>query len=86
MSHLSQYKDSYSLRRVRLVLSTGSGRLEAVVWIIAMVAALALVTLLVVAPSGVTSHVRGLLFVVTGALVFTLVVLRQWRHRHGKND
>jgi hypothetical protein len=62
----------------------GRGRVQTMARLAAAIVAVALFTLAIVWPSGVSSHVRGALLVVDGALSL-LVAARQMRHgRHGK--
>ncbi len=58
--------------------------IDGVVWIVAAIVAVVLFTLVVVWPSGVSAHLRGLLFVVAGALALLLAARKQARRRHSK--
>jgi hypothetical protein len=51
-------------------------------WIVAAIVAVVLFTFVVVWPSGVSSHLRGLLFVVAGTLALLLAARKQSRRRH----
>jgi fatty acid desaturase len=72
------------MRRFMKTELSGRGQVQTMARLAAAIVAVALFTLVIIWPSGVSSHVRGALLVVAGALSL-LVAARQMRHgRHGK--